>query len=64
MKNPKAQFGKIVSAGFSVGDFHSSFALARYKGDGVSFDTCLQDDGSGNTEVQLNHRRLSIYQVQ
>jgi uncharacterized delta-60 repeat protein len=41
--------GKIVLAGLVVNDqFIFDFALARFDGDGPSFDTCIQDDGSGN----------------
>jgi uncharacterized delta-60 repeat protein len=42
--------GKIVLAGaaFDIVTFNESFALARYNGDGASFDLCIQDDSNGN----------------
>jgi uncharacterized delta-60 repeat protein len=43
--------GKIVAAGLtqnSLDVFSLDFALARYNGDGPSFDVCLQDDRNGN----------------
>ncbi len=41
--------GKIVLAGNVINNQSGSdFALARFNGDGPSFDTCIQDDGSGN----------------
>ncbi len=44
--------GKIVAAG-SAGIRNGDFALARYNGDGASFNTCLQDDSSGSV-LQIN----------
>jgi uncharacterized delta-60 repeat protein len=45
--------GKIVAAGITTGGIQSDFALARYNGDGPSFDICLQDDSTGNL-LQFN----------
>lgn len=48
--------GKIVVGGYafkSIIDSDIDFALARYNGDGPIFDTCLEDDSSGNT-LQFN----------
>jgi uncharacterized delta-60 repeat protein len=41
---------KIVLAGsaYDINTNNESFALARYTGDGASFDVCLQDDSNGN----------------
>jgi uncharacterized delta-60 repeat protein len=42
--------GRIVAVGsaISTGVFASDFAIARYNGDGLAFDICLQDDGNGS----------------
>lgn len=48
--------GRIVAAGEAATDSSSSrldFALARYSGDVVRFDICLQDDSNGNL-LQFN----------
>lgn len=47
--------GMIVAAGaaFDITSFNESFALARYNGDGASFDICLQDDSNGSL-LQIN----------
>jgi uncharacterized delta-60 repeat protein len=46
--------GKILAAGTVFrSDVDIDFGLARYNGDGPSFDVCLQDDGNGNL-LQFN----------
>jgi uncharacterized delta-60 repeat protein len=39
--------GKIVVAGTAT-SINSDFAVARYNGDSLSFDICLQDESNGN----------------
>lgn len=45
--------GKIILAGNSTSQGFFDFALARYDGDGGSFNICLQDDRNGNV-LQFN----------